>query len=204
MNAEADLRAALRRAPYETLAEAEERLDDLERALADAEREAEAARLAWRCLETAKSEALGDLAGPVAEEAARLLARIAGASVAEFRLADDFGLSALQPAGTDEAVDAEQFSGGEQEQIHLAVRLALARILTERERHLVVLDDVLLSTDDERLGRILELLDEWSGRMQFLILTCHAERYRALRRARFLELTGGEVREIDAAGRAAG
>jgi len=204
LQAEADLRATLQLAPYEALVEAEETLQETERRLREAEAQAQAVRLVWDCVQEAKQSALGDLARPVAEEAARLLERIAGARMAALRLGEDFGVAGLEPVDGPPDVPADQFSGGEQEQIHLAVRLALARILAERERHLVVLDDVLLSTDDERLGRILELLDEWSGRMQFLILTCHAERYRALRRARFLELAGGKVREMDAPGRAAG
>ena len=204
MNAEADLGAALRRAPYEVYAEAEEERNAVERELAAAEREAEAVRLAWQCLAQAKQAALGDLAGPVAEEAAGLLERIAGRRLADFELGGDFAVAGLRPPEGPPKVPVEEFSGGEQEQIHLAVRLALARILTGRERHLVVLDDVLLNTDDERLGRIFELIEEWSGRVQLLILTCHPERYRTLGAARFLELAGNRIHEVEAADRAAG
>jgi uncharacterized protein YhaN len=82
-------------------------------------------------------------------------------------------------------------SGGEQEQIHLAVRLALADVLTENEPFPVVLDDALLATDDARLGRTVELIEERRGRMQFLILTCHPERFSGLAGARLIRLGQG-------------
>jgi len=60
------------------------------------------------------------------------------------------------------------------------VRLALAEMLTETEPFPVVLDDALLATDDERLERILRCVEELQGSVQWLILTCHPERFAAL------------------------
>jgi wobble nucleotide-excising tRNase len=44
----------------------------------------------------------------------------------------------------------------------------------------VVLDDPLVDTDAGRLSRALELINERSGRLQFVILSCHPERYLGL------------------------
>jgi len=79
-------------------------------------------------------------------------------------------------------------SGGEQEQLYLIARLALADVLAKEERQLVVLDDVLNATDAGRLARLLNLLEEVSDRLQIIILTCHPERYRGLEQATFFEL----------------
>ena len=68
-------------------------------------------------------------------------------------------------------------SGGEQEQIWFSTRLALADLLVRGEPQAVVLDDVFEKTDPARLGRILDLLKERASRMQFIILTCHPDRY---------------------------
>ncbi|MGA2715914.1 MAG: SbcC/MukB-like Walker B domain-containing protein [Bryobacteraceae bacterium] len=86
--------------------------------------------------------------------------------------------------------DLDILSGGEKEQVHLAVRLALAELLTKdaRERQLVVLDDVLTATDDERLKRVLTILEEMRAHAQFLILTCHPERYKPLNGAKFIDM----------------
>ncbi|MBN1909968.1 MAG: hypothetical protein JW818_09530, partial [Pirellulales bacterium] len=51
-----------------------------------------------------------------------------------------------------------------------------------------VLDDILTATDNARLVRTLNLLDEAADRFQILILTCHPERYRGLDRTKFVDL----------------
>lgn len=72
----------------------------------------------------------------------------------------------------------------------MAVRLALAELLTKDagQRRLVVLDDVLTATDDERLSRVIAVLDEMRPHAQFVILTCHPERYKPLRGAKFIDM----------------
>jgi ABC-type transport system involved in cytochrome c biogenesis ATPase subunit len=116
----------------------------------------------------------------VAREASGLLNRIAGAPLGALRLEDGLTPGALVPASWNEAVELAQLSGGENEQIHFATRLALADRLSAHEPQLVVFDDVLMATDPARLARILELLDQRRGRLQVLILTCHPERFSAL------------------------
>jgi uncharacterized protein YhaN len=80
-------------------------------------------------------------------------------------------------------------SAGEQEQIYFATRLALAEVLSEGERQVLVLDDPLVNTDPERLPRVLEIIQEKSGRLQFVILSCHPERY--------MDLPGGVVHHLE-------
>jgi len=82
-------------------------------------------------------------------------------------------------------VPLENASGGEKEQVYLATRLALAQVLSRGRRRLIVLDDVLTSTDSARLARIIHVLEEVAGDLQILIITCHPERYRGLDRAEF-------------------
>lgn len=77
-------------------------------------------------------------------------------------------------------MELKQLSGGENEQIHFATRLALADRLSAQERQFVVFDDVLMATDPQRLARILELLDQRRERLQVLILTCHPDRFAGL------------------------
>jgi uncharacterized protein YhaN len=88
----------------------------------------------------------------------------------------------------EESVSVDQISGGEREQVYLATRLALAEVLAQGERQLVVLDDVLAATDAGRLARVMDVLEEAALRLQLLILTCHPERYRGLEGASFIDL----------------
>ena len=52
----------------------------------------------------------------------------------------------------------------------------------------MVLDDVLTATDTGRLARVMNVLEEAAQGLQVLILTCHPERYRGLKRAAFFDL----------------
>jgi DNA repair exonuclease SbcCD ATPase subunit len=182
------LAAGLEAAPYESLAEKEEERAALEARIADERLRADAAKLLWNLAVECKQQYTAGLQAPVQKKAAELLARIAGVEFGGIRLSDSLAPESFEPAAADSPVELEQLSGGEFEQVHLATRLALAWELTSGERHLVVLDDVLTATDDARMGRILEIIGEWRERMQFLILTCHPERYRPLNSARFIDL----------------
>jgi uncharacterized protein YhaN len=47
---------------------------------------------------------------------------------------------------------------------------------------------VLTATDAGRLAKVMNVLEEAAQRLQVLILTCHPERYRGLKRAVFFDL----------------
>lgn len=105
-------------------------------------------------------------------------------------LSEQLAPRAVEHSEAEEAIDLEVLSGGEREQVYIAVRLALAELLTKDtgRRGLVVLDDVLTFTDDERLKRVLVILEEMRTHAQFLILTCHPERYKPLKGANFIDM----------------
>ena len=75
--------------------------------------------------------------------ATRTLQRIAGRRLGSIRVGDGFEPTSVVPESMVEAVILENLSGGEQEQLYLATRLALAEVLGRDHRQLVVLDDVL-------------------------------------------------------------
>ncbi|MFN7923859.1 MAG: AAA family ATPase [Bryobacteraceae bacterium] len=175
------LRSASTAAPHERLSEAEERLAEFERAFGEEKLHAEAAKLLWETIEACRDRTLAGLSKPVEAAATTILERVAD-SAQPVRLTEEFEATGVG----DFAV--EELSGGETEQVHLAVRLALADLLAAGGRQLVVLDDVLTATDSARMERIVELLRERSARLQFLVLTCHPERYRALTEAKFFDV----------------
>ena len=103
-------------------------------------------------------------------------------------MGDTFEPAGVVPEVVGQAVTLDNLSGGEQEQLYLATRLALAEVLGKEERQLVVLDDVLTATDAGRLARVVNVLEESAQHLQLLVLTCHPERYRGLRHAAFFDL----------------
>ena len=174
---EAAARALLQQGPYTSLALAEERVKQLEDDEAGETLRLNAIRLLKSALDEAKAKVLAGIAEPVEARATAILERIVGRPFAQVQLGDGMELKSVRPEGCSQAAPVEQMSAGEKEQIYFATRLALAEVLSEGERQVLVLDDPLVNTDPERLPRVLELIEEKSDRLQFVILSCHPERY---------------------------
>jgi DNA repair exonuclease SbcCD ATPase subunit len=186
---EAAARAILLQGPYTSLASAEERVRQLEHDTAVETLRLEAIKRLKTTVDEAKAKALSGIAAPVEARATVLLERISGRPLARVQLGDGMALESVQPHGCSANAPVDQMSAGEQEQIYFATRLALAEVLAEKERQVLVLDDPLVNTDTERLARVLELIAEKSAHLQFLILTCHPGRY--------LELPNAVARSMD-------
>ncbi|MDD4541908.1 MAG: hypothetical protein PHR78_07110, partial [Eubacteriales bacterium] len=79
--------------------------------------------------------------------------------------------------------DAEYMSGGCYDQVYLALRLALSELITGEEVPPLILDDVLVQFDEERMEAALNLLAELSREeseedtlgesRQILLFSCH-------------------------------
>ena len=73
------------------------------------------------------------------------------------------------------AHEAALLSQGAFDQLYLAVRLAICDMVLPADRHVpYVLDDALVSFDDERCRAALELLCRIARDRQVLLLTCHS------------------------------
>lgn len=176
-------------ATFTVLARAEEEASRLEAEVARLTLEAQAIKLLREVLVRCRDEAIAKVSGEVERAAGRILQRIAGEKSIEVELGETFAPTrAWVGAREGEGVALERLSGGEREQVHFAVRLALAEVLASEERPMVVLDDVLVATDSARLARVIEVLEDASKRMQVIVLTCHPERYAGAREAAWIEL----------------
>ncbi|HHU07666.1 MAG TPA: hypothetical protein GXZ59_04910, partial [Clostridiaceae bacterium] len=89
----------------------------------------------------------------------------------------------LHMTGETQFREAEYMSGGCYDQVYLALRLALSELITQEERPPLILDDVLVQFDDERMQAALTLLAELSREesvrdrlgesRQVLLFSCH-------------------------------
>ncbi len=109
------------------------------------------------------------------------LAQVAGEYLAELtdgryttvEMAEDFS-----PLVTVDGVRVHVVSGGEEDILHLCVRLALSHILADRAGHgfsLLVLDEVFGSLDEVRRRNVLELLDRLRYRFEQIIIITHLD-----------------------------
>ena len=71
-------------------------------------------------------------------------------------------------------------SQGAKEQLLLCLRIAVAQELATAEPQVLILDDVLVNTDSVRQERVLDVLSGLSAKLQVIVLTCHADRYRGI------------------------
>lgn len=173
---------------YSKLVTLEEELAALEASIEQESIRMDAIKLLHETVSTCKSRMVASVSAPVERSATRMLSRIVGPRLGQLKLTGAFVPEAISPEIASSPVAIQNLSGGEQEQLYLVARLALAEVLAKHQRQLVVLDDVLNATDAGRLARLLTLLEEVSDRLQIVILTCHPERYRALDSAEFFEL----------------
>lgn len=87
-------------------------------------------------------------------------------------------------------------SMGTQEQIAVLVRLAFAEMLVEQGRPAtVVLDDVLVFSDDPRMPRMFDILNMAARRVQVIIFTCREQIFEKLG-GRQLSLRPGTSEEL--------
>ena len=82
------------------------------------------------------------------------------------------------PAGPESGA-FEALSFGAREQMGVISRLAYADLLREAARPtLIILDDALVHSDDERLSMMKRVLFDAATRHQMLLFTCHPENWR--------------------------
>lgn len=94
---------------------------------------------------------------------------------------DQLGPGAMTRTGTTGAESGrfEEFSFGAREQMGVISRLAYADLLREAGRPtLIILDDALVHSDDERLARMKRVLFDAATRHQILLFSCHPESWR--------------------------
>lgn len=102
---------------------------------------------------------------------------------AQVEVADDLSPGAITRAGPrgPESGGFEELSIGAREQMGIVARLAYADLLQEAGRPtLLILDDALVNTDEDRLGQMKRVLYDAAQRHQVLIFTCHPAAWRDL------------------------
>ena len=117
-------------------------------------------------LQTRFSPALG-------AETARIFSAITGGRYDKVLLDRNLSLSA-QPAGDAMPRALSLLSQGAGDQLYLAVRLAICRMVLPRDKAApLILDDALANFDDTRMAAALDWLAEESRSRQILLFTCH-------------------------------
>jgi DNA repair exonuclease SbcCD ATPase subunit len=102
---------------------------------------------------------------------------------AHIEVGDDLSPGAVVRSGPrgPESGAFDELSLGTREQMGIVARLAYADLLQEAGRPtLLILDDALVHTDEDRLGQMKRVLYDAARRHQVLVFTCHPAAWRDL------------------------
>jgi len=73
-------------------------------------------------------------------------------------------------------IEPEKYlSRGTTDQLFLAARLALVKIISEERNPVIILDDPFVTFDENRRQSALDVLKRFANRYQIFLLTCHSE-----------------------------
>ncbi len=169
---------------YERVQDLEAELNQARADLARLEREAHAARRLYQVLGDEYQGARERLTEPVIARIRPYLADLFPGS--EVWLDEEMNLLGMRGERVEE--DFESLSGGAREQLALLVRIGLAEVVGADESWPLVLDDVLVNTDAERIRRVQRLLYQAARNMQILLFTCHGPLFDLLGPDRRIEL----------------
>lgn len=112
------------------------------------------------------------------ELSAAYLSRLTGGAYTKLVLERDLAAS-LYAADAPASREAAYFSGGTRDQLYLAVRLAVSRLLAPEAP--LILDDALVRFDDQRLTAALKVLKDEAKTRQVLLFTCQSREKASLK-----------------------
>lgn len=134
--------------------------------------EYDAIALAMEALEQANTTLQNRFSPALGARAAEIFSTITAGRYDRVLLSRDFSLSA-EPAGDPVGRSIRLLSQGAADQLYLAVRLAICdMVLPEEKRVPLILDDALVSFDDDRLHAALDYLLAESEKRQILLFSC--------------------------------
>lgn len=150
-------------------------LEETSEALASVRQEREALTLALQWLEEGNERLRARLSPAINRRAAEYLRAFTGGAYDRVRIGRGLEAAAI-PAGAIAQRDRLRLSDGTRGQLYLALRLAvLDVVLPPRPAVPVILDDALLTFDEERMAAALAVLRQVGQRRQVILFSCRKE-----------------------------
>jgi len=151
------------------VAAAEVELAEVEAARERLELEVEALALAFHEIGAAAEEYQAEHRDRLADLATARFGELCGVSGRQVAFGPDFAVTVRGSAG--QPIEVAQLSQGAQDQLFIALRLAIADLITAGTRLPLIFDDPFLTCDPERLGRMRAALDRVAAARQVVLLT---------------------------------
>jgi len=154
--------------PDDLVSRRDQKAEELERLRS----EYNAISLAMDTLEDANLTLQNRFSPALGARAAEIFSAITGGKYSKVLLSRDFSLAA-EPSGDATARSIQLLSQGAADQLYLSVRLAICDMVLPRDKAVpLILDDALVSFDDQRLHAALDYLLQEGQSRQILLFTC--------------------------------
>lgn len=166
-------RRAEQRATRDELKRQLERIDELKQQLEAKERDLLLHQTVRRALQDFRTELNTRLRPTLAAIATEFLSTLTNGRYTELDIDEEYRFTVI-----DEGHRKAVISGGEEDIVNLSLRLALARMITERAGHplsLLILDEVFASLDAERRQSVMELLNNLRTWFDQILVISHFE-----------------------------
>jgi len=161
----------------------QEKLEQLSTQHHHLQAEYDAITLAMDTLSSANTELQNRFSPALGEKAAGIFAKLTRQKYDKVLLSRSM-LPSAQESGQPLPREISLLSQGAADQLYLAVRLAICQlVLPEEQAAPILLDDALVTFDDERCAAALDYLTELAQERQILLFTCHSRELDYLSRA---------------------
>jgi uncharacterized protein YhaN len=163
------------------ITEIEEAANVARKAYSELQQQAEALEAASVAISKTANQLRDQLAPDLNQRVSGMVETISGGRYKKLNVATDMSVTVIPPEH-NKPVSLDKLSGGTIDQIYFACRVAIADLVTGQTLLPLLLDDSFVQYDDQRLERMLLLLNEMSKSRQVLLFTCQQRELDALAR----------------------
>lgn len=129
-------------------------------------------KMAYEVMEDIQCERRRGFGPAVNKKASEIFSIMTGGSYSSVMVGNDYNAKVLGDKGI-KSIDWKYLSSGTADQLYLAMRLAVSRLMGGQESFPVLMDDALERFDDERLEETLKYLKDYGSSTQLILFTCH-------------------------------
>ncbi|MBR6902790.1 MAG: AAA family ATPase [Clostridia bacterium] len=147
-------------------------ISEIKERIAEKQKFYDAAKVAYDALEESFVSARTSFGSTLQNETLENLKALSNGAYSKINVSKDFDLSA-EKTDTFGMHEIEYLSRGTKDQIYLSLRLAISKLLSDKEPLPVFLDDSLSQYDDKRFLSAIKFLRDYGKNSQVCLFTCH-------------------------------
>ncbi len=176
---ESDLSTVERHLEYdesgiEHQASIEERIEEIDSMLVRKNRRLRVLEKTRDFIEKARKDVLKSTLQQLDDETSQILSEVTDGKYSKVRFDRQSLRFEVYSSEFEDWVDPQgHLSRGTVDQLFLAARLALVRIISEEKHPIIILDDPFITFDEQRRGNALDVIKRLADRYQIFLLTCH-------------------------------